>query len=249
MSGTTVLLHNIEGPVNLGSVCRAMANTGFANLRFSGELQGNEGEARKFAVHSREILDSAAHASSLETLTQGLDIVYGFTPRNPWPDGRGLDLDQFLVSWKQSVEEGKQIGLLFGNEARGLKNDELARCHYRVVLPAHADYVSMNLAQAVLVVLWEIRRLGEVGSSEPDPEMATGEEKAALIENIREFLDVLEFLNPQNPEHLWLEILPIFNTRQWTKRELTILHAMFGKSKSRHRAIRKKAGLEQVNNK
>ena len=238
-----MLLHEVEGPVNLGSVCRAMANTGFHRLRFSGCLRKDDPDARKFAVHAAVLLDKARKCDALEELIAGLDMVFGFTPRHPWQDGRDLGLSAFCRYYYRALAQGKRIGLLFGNEARGLTNQHLAHCHFRVTIPAHETYVSMNLAQAVLVVLWELVRGGDRHElpGEVPPEMASAEEKEILLDKIRDYLDVLELLNPQNPEHLWMEIMPIFRARDWTKRELTLLQGIFGKGQSRYLAMKKKA--------
>ncbi len=242
MDATWILLHKVEGPINLGSVCRAMANTGFRHLRFTGALESDDFEARKFALHARDLLADGEKHQDFKSLVSGMDVLFGFSPRSPWTDGRDLAIDDFHDHYAKARARGEKVGLLFGNEARGLENMHLAHCQFRVRLPTRREYVSMNLAQAVMVVLWELHR-GQGAGPKRDvllPEWASPEEKQALLNNIHGFLDVLEFLDPQNPEHLWMEILPIFNSRDWTKRELTILQAIFGKSSSRHRALKKK---------
>jgi len=237
-----VLLHRVEGPVNLGMICRAMANTGFRRLRFTGPLHRANGEARKFAVHAKPILDAAARAADLSELTRGLDSVFGFTPRQPWQDGRCLGLDEFHDRFDDQLAAGKTVGLLFGNEAHGLSNEDLTVCRYRVSLPAHAEYESLNLAQAAMVVLWELHRRRDASAEPPAaaaPELASPEEKETLIRKTRAFLDAFGALNPQNPELVWREIEIMFKARDWTERELTLLHAMFHKARSRYLALKR----------
>ena len=53
---THVLLHEVEGPINLGAICRAMANTGFSKLRYCGRLDGKASATARFAVHASNIL-------------------------------------------------------------------------------------------------------------------------------------------------------------------------------------------------
>ena len=246
-----VLLHQVEGPINLGAICRMMANTGFGELRFTGPLTRDEEMARRFAVHAVDLLEGAKPCRDFATLIGGIDCLFGFSPRTPWSDGRNINLDQFHTELEKAKSLGKRIGLLFGNEARGLENAHLAQCHHRVTLPTSQQYRSMNLAQAVTVVLWELARRGNTAQRvDPIQEtpMARAEEIDSLIQNLRQFLDTIEFLDPQNPDHLWLEIMPMFKTRDWTRRELTLLHAIFGKGRSRYlaslRRARAKAGLE-----
>ena len=275
---TTVLLHQVEGPINLGSVCRAMANTGFSRLAYTGDLARDDFQARRFALHATDLLEQARHAGAFQELVSGTDVLFGFSPRQPWPDGRNLNLDQFQTRYREAQEEGRSIGLLFGNEAHGLANQHLAHCSYRVALPTHEDYPSLNLSHAVMVVLWECHRHArkdrpmpaapkpaapmpavpmpaapKPAAPEPaapvpaapvpaatQPERAEAVEKEALIQNLREYLGEIDFLNPQNPDHLWMEILPIFKVRDWTKREITLLLAIFGKGMSRYKALKKR---------
>jgi len=241
---TAVLLYGIEGPINLGSICRAMANTGFRTLRFHGELKGTEKEVRNFAVHAKDILRASERCEDLDDLLTGREVIFGFTPRNPWEDGKGLDMDGFHEIFARALAEERQIGLLFGNEKRGLENAQLARCTYRVALPTSESYASMNLAQAVLVALWELRRRHDATHSQvgqAPPEWVDPEAKTVLMANIREFLDEIAFFNPQNPDLIWNEIQAMLGGRDWRPRELELLHAIFGKAHSRYRWARREA--------
>ena len=239
-----VLLHRIEGPVNLGAVCRAMANTGFANLRFTGPLDAQSEDARKFAVHALPLLESGGKCRDFAELIRGLDLIVGFTPRSPWADGRDLDLPRARARVDTALAEGKKVGLLFGNEAEGLTNRDLALCDVRVALPAHADYVSMNLSQAVLIALWELTRAhAEPIADHPVvPDLADPLEKEALLYKVRLFLDRMEFLDPQHPDRLWREVAPIFKTRDWSRREMQLLLAIFSKGARRYEALQRKLG-------
>ncbi len=243
LPATLVLLHQVEGPVNLGAVCRAMANTGFRALRFSGDLAQDELEARRYALHAGDLLAQADKCESLAAMIADLDCVFGFTPRDPWPDGRGLTLDGFHAHYRQAQSLGKRIGLLFGNERRGLENEHLVHCHYRVALPTHGDYVSMNLAQAVLVVLWELARHDRtLPARAAEPTWADPQAKRQLLANLRAFMESMAFLDPQNPELLWGEYHQLFNSRDWTERELNLLNGLFGKGRSRYQALARKHG-------
>lgn len=253
---TVVLLYEVEGPFNLGAVCRAMANTGFLDLRYSGRLAGNESGAYRFAVHAGQILSNAQKHDNLDGLIADRDVVYGFSPRNPWDDGNGLDLDGFLSHYKQEASAGRRIGLLFGNEKRGLENAQLARCTRRVALPTSKVYVSMNLAQAALVVLWELHRNFGIAPAEErveqapvapveatvSPQDAAGAEQVGvMLDNLHRFMETIHFLNPQNPQHVWEEFQTLFQSRRWRERELTLLNALFGKARARYLAEVKKS--------
>jgi len=117
-----------------------------------------------------------------------------------------------------------------------------------VGLPTHSGYASMNLSQAVLVVLWEIARevKGQLPAmAQADPDLVGPEARQLLLLKLRQFLEAMEFLNPQNPEALWAEVAPIFNNRDWNTRETNLLQAIFGKGRSRYLALQKKPQSEE----
>lgn len=238
-----VLLQRIEGPINLGFICRAMANTGFDQLRFSGPLQGDEDEARRFAVHARPLLEQAQQCQNVSQLTGDLTRVYGFSPRAPWADGRNLDMDGFVAQARRDCAAGHRLGLLFGNEAHGLDNDALAVCDYRVCLPAVADYVSMNLAQAIMVTLWELMRSAAAPTAAAEQARVawiSAEEKARLAERCLEFAAAMGFTGSQQPHGIEQEYRGLFHRHDWTEREMQLLLGLFAKGRTRYEALQKK---------
>jgi len=236
-----VLLHQVEGPINLGAIARAMANTGFSKLRWTGPVPADHPQALKFAVHATPLLAEGHKAGSFVELTEHMDVLFGFSPRQPWPDGRNLDLAGFHNQLELAITSGKRVGLLFGNEAHGLDNAALSKCEGRVALPSDEAYTSLNLSQAVLLALWEVRRHWTSRPVlESGPETIDAEAKQVLIRNLRQFATAMGFLNPQNPDHIWQELLPIFKCREWTQREAQILNGLFAKGTSRYKALERK---------
>ncbi|PLX71196.1 MAG: hypothetical protein C0602_02105 [Denitrovibrio sp.] len=61
MDDVKVLLSRLEGPVNLGFIARAMANTNFSKLSYSGDVEKDHEEALKYAVHAQNILQNSTH--------------------------------------------------------------------------------------------------------------------------------------------------------------------------------------------
>jgi tRNA/rRNA methyltransferase len=105
------------------------------------------------------------------------------------------------------------VALVFGGEKRGLSDDELALCHDVTVIPTDPLQPSMNLSQAVAVMLYLCAR----AFADPKPPAAAGTEKAneaaakvatlrALEERLGKVLLRAEFLNPQAPEHVLSEL-------------------------------------------
>lgn len=227
----SVLLSQTEGGMNLGMICRSMANTGFKSLRFTGELQKDDKDARMLAVHASSILDNAHKCDDFTELCSGSDIIIGLSPRDPWGDGNILEFSELASKVKEIVLTNRKVGILFGNERTGLTNDELSVCKYRVALPANPDYVSLNLAQAAMVVLWELHvNFGDAVLPYENLKcsLADGQIVRQFTGKLRDLLLSCGYLHPENPEKRWREISLIFESRDWTDREATLMLSIFG---------------------
>lgn len=151
------LFVNPHYPENLGAACRAMKTMGFlrAGIVRPGRLATPDHPmARKMAVKSLDVLDGAEIYDNLDEAIVGCDVVIGSTAR------RGVSgvysparLAPHVLEW---TERGRQIAFLFGNEKSGLTSDELQRCDTNFRIPMVADQPSLNLAQAVQVVAYQL---------------------------------------------------------------------------------------------
>ncbi len=152
-----VLLVSPHYPENVGAACRAMKTMGFSRFGLvrPGRLATPKHPmAQKMAVKSWDVLDQAEIYENFDEAIVGTDIVIGTTAR------RGVSgvlsparLAQQLLPL---AEQKKQMVLVFGNEKSGLTSDELKRCDYLVRVPIASDQPSLNLAQAVQVICYEL---------------------------------------------------------------------------------------------
>ena len=152
-----ILLVAPHYPENVGATCRAMKTMGFSRFGLvrPGRLALPEHPmARKMAVKSWDVLDQAEIYENVDEAIVGAECVVGTTARrgvsgvlSPARAAREL---VFLA------EQKKQLVILFGNEKSGLTSDELKLCDRIIRIPIAADQPSLNLAQAVQVLCYEL---------------------------------------------------------------------------------------------
>lgn len=238
MKDIRILLSNPEGAVNLGFVARAMANTGFTSLSLTGKLNPLHPTALKYALAAENILQSAEKCVDFEKLVSQADKVIGISMRTPQTEHANIPLSSLKEYIGGLREKGLSAGLLFGNEKAGLSNAQLSRCSVFVSLDTSDTFPSMNLAQAVLVVLWELKDI----KPQTYEQVGYADRKLqnALLEKISLFLNTFGCLNPQNPEKISDELRQSIESKMLTEREVSVTLAILGKAIAEHTRIIKR---------
>lgn len=150
-----VILVSPENPDNIGAVARAIKNMGFSQLRLVDPPGGWRTKARKMAVAAEDILKKGKTYASLRDAVQDLGVVIGTTRRLGGHRGAFLSFDQTVLKIR-GYSQRQNIGIVFGRESKGLANEDSALCDHLVTIPTGASYPSLNLAQAVMVMLFAL---------------------------------------------------------------------------------------------
>lgn len=169
---------------NLGMVARAMANMGLHELVLVGDAPAIGGTARGFGVGAWHVLDGARRFSTLDQALAPFQVAVGTASTRDRPLR-----DRVLVdarSLAERIDPASRVALVFGPEDHGLSRAELERCQPIVVVPCAPEQPTLNLAQAVLLVAYELRmaRLARASDRPPAPPvpLAEASSRAALGE-------------------------------------------------------------------
>ncbi|MFN3920952.1 MAG: TrmH family RNA methyltransferase, partial [Caldimicrobium sp.] len=114
-----------------------------------------------------------------------------------------------------------KVAILFGNERLGLSNEDLFYCDKVITIPT-TEKASLNLSQAVVIVLYEIFQSGSKIQLKK-PELATQKEINTMFKLIEATLKEIDYIPNQN-SLLWLTNIRRFLTsRELTSREVKII--------------------------
>lgn len=226
-----VVLVEPQGPLNIGSVCRAMMNFGFSDLRIVNPCKAfNNIDAKKMALSALPLLENAMVVDTLEEALRDCHLAFGTTRRF------GKYRQDFLTpqGFGETVAaQGDDIkcALVMGREDHGLYTSELNLCQHFVTIPTDSAYASMNLSHATGIFLYEIS--GALGKTTPlktdSKPLATGEELNSMYTHMRKTLGDIDFLNHQNPDHMLRSFRRIFGRASLDKREVAIIHGLMGR--------------------
>jgi len=185
---------------NVGAAARALKNLGFPRLVLvAPRCDPQDAQARRMAVDAVDVLDAAARFDALDPALDGAGIVIGATALTGKHRRPHYRLDR-LVQLLGPAALANDLALVFGREDRGLTDRELDRCTHLVRLPAVEAYPSFNLAQAVLLVAWELRRAALEAEDPPPADAAGHREREAMYAHLEQALREIGFLKDDPAE-------------------------------------------------
>lgn len=218
-----IVLARPKHPGNVAAACRAMKNMGLTALRIVDPPAGLDDVAvRSMAYGAWDVLDSADCVASVREATSANTLVVGTSGR---PSAGEWTPRRFASEGAERAGSGR-IAVVFGPEPSGLRLDELALCHLNVRIPTDPAHGSLNLAQAVLVVGYEIF-LSSAATlpAEPGPVAPAGQIEAAL-DDLRTGLTGIGYLNPACPDAVLSELRSLVVRARPTPREIALLRGL-----------------------
>jgi tRNA/rRNA methyltransferase len=185
-----IILMQPAGARNVGAIARVMKNMGLSQLWLvAPECDWLGEEARHMAVHAADLLETAQVCESLAVALAGCGVAIATI---------GRTCDRAIANPREGVAQlvktvaasELQGAIIFGREDHGLSNADLDQAQIYVSIPTSTDYQSLNLAQAVGILAYELN-LGLGGAVEP---VATAEAVADLAQVEGYFQDLENLL-------------------------------------------------------
>jgi len=210
-----------RNPENLGAVARVMKNFGLDDWAVAALGTHDFDAARRVAVHAADMLDRPRVVRTLDEAVADCAWVVGTSSRHV-RGKRRLAPGEVAREALARAAQGR-TALVFGDERSGLTNSEVERCHDLSAIATEDAQPSMNLAQAVAVYAWELRRAALEGSARPAraPAGATDAEVARVEDALRTALRGAGFL--AGPErHAVRDLLATLRRARLTRREARI---------------------------
>jgi tRNA/rRNA methyltransferase len=181
MSRIRIVLCRPSHPGNIGAAARAMKTMGLDDLRLVAPQRFPSPEAQWMATHAVDVLQSSQVHPTLDEALHDCIAAFAMSARpREWSpqvlDARGAAA--------RAAELDGDVAFVFGNETAGLTNEEMFACQYLVHIPANPEFSSLNLAQAVQVVAYEIFMLGKPEVHARAEKLATVRDREGLYEHL-----------------------------------------------------------------
>lgn len=220
-----IVLYKPHFPENIGAAARAAKNMGIRHLAVVDPWDCDLTRVLKMATHSAEdiIAEMEVHEDLREALAS-YQYVVGTTARTG-SHRQTVRNPRLIVEDLLSISQNNRVAILFGPEDRGLSNRELMLCDALVTIPT-ADFKSLNLAQAVMVLAYEIFLASSEEPKQFVPRLADKHELEGMYEHLTVTLAKINFINPENPDYWMTNVRRFFSRIGLRAREVKIIRGI-----------------------
>ncbi|MBC7791359.1 MAG: TrmJ/YjtD family RNA methyltransferase [Anaerolineae bacterium] len=229
LGNVVVVLSEPQDAVNIAAVVRAMKNMGIGRLRLVAPRPYDPYRIEGVAHGTEDIVRSIQHYDSLDAAVADCVRVAGFTARRRAAK-RALSDPRSAANNLLSFASEGPVALVFGREDHGLPNEALDHVHLVVTIPT-TNHASINLAQAVLIALYELHLAAPEASRtlappKKDAPPATSEQYELLFTDAARALEAMDFFRTRNPEHVNRTLRSIVSRAAPDSREIRLLRSM-----------------------
>lgn len=234
-SSIRIVLVGTTHPGNIGSTARAMKTMGLKHLYLVAPKafpdprnSPMDARAHEMAAGADDLVEQAIITPSLPEALRGCHLVMATSARPRHIALPGL-LPAEAATLVMQQQETTHVAIVFGREHAGLTNEELLQCHYHIHIPSNPEYSSLNLAQAVQIIAYELRMKAlspPANVGKPTASPATADAVEQFYDHLSTVLRDIDFLKPSNPKRLVQRLRRLFNRIQLEAVEVNILRGM-----------------------
>ena len=180
------------GPLNIGSSVRAAKVMGLGSLSLIKPHADLDSDARKMSAGAIEELAKVQSYNSVEDAIDDSVLVIGMSARLREHRAAPVWLHDVVPEIVSATDQGKVI-ILFGTERTGLENEELDFSHRMVKIHTSDQFSSINVAQSVMIVAYELRRAMDLPQKENPYTLAETRDIELAVEALATALDKRDF--------------------------------------------------------
>lgn len=241
-----IVLLETSHPGNIGAAARAMKTMGLSQLILVNPKEFPSEQATAMAAGAKDLLENAQIVANLDEALADCQLVIGASARNrsgDWPNLTVKQVGEFILAQPGLVTEkteqtASKIALVFGRENSGLSNAELDKCHYLAQIPVNPEYGSLNLAAAVQIFCYEIRRAklqpglvaedlaAKQANSKLETQLANQQEFEGFFQQLEKTLLEIEFLKLEDNQKMLRKLRQLYKKANLTEAEISILRGI-----------------------
>lgn len=217
---------------NVGATARAMLNMGMRDLWLVDPRLDRYDPVRWMAHGAEQVLQEMHTVETVAEAVADTTVVMATTGRKrrwrSWPIKDPTAAASVLLA----AAPTSPVAVVFGPEDKGLSNEDLSACTHLARIPTDAAQTSLNLAQAVLLMAWEIRRLA-LADQYPRPARArvpaTAEQVDGTVDQLTDILHRVGYFLGRNELQVRTTARQVLTRTALTREEIGFLRGSLRK--------------------
>ncbi|MCE5333106.1 MAG: RNA methyltransferase [Desulfobacteraceae bacterium] len=225
LENIAIVLNSPHYPENIGAAARAVKNMGIPRLVVVNPIDCDLTKILRMATHNAEdvVADMEVY-DSLEDALASFHYVVGTTARMG-SHRQFVRQPRQLAQELIEISQKNRVAVLFGTESRGLSNEDLTYCDALLNIPT-ADFSSINLAQSVMIVTYELYQASSEERKGFVPRLANRGELEGMYKHLKETLTKINFINPENPDYWMMSMRRFFSRVQLRGRDVQLVRGV-----------------------
>ena len=220
-----IILQRPRNPENIGAAARAIRNMGIGQLVVVSPENCDLTRILKMATHvASDVVEEMKVFEDLKDAVAPYQYIVGTTARLGGERQTVFsppEMAKILVP----ISLENRIAILFGPEDRGLTNEDIRLCHALVNIPT-AEFSSLNLAQAVMIICYELFKASLGPGRKKVPRLAERHELEGMYKQLQEILIRVDFIQPDNPDYWMNNMRRFFNRLPLRAKEVRIIRGI-----------------------
>ena len=221
----TIVLHRPRYSENIGAVARAMCNMGMDQLIVVEPKNYDLYNVLKLATHAAaNVIENSKICADLKDALAPFNYVVGTTARLGG-QRRMIHTPSKLAQMLIPISVENRIAILFGPEDRGLSNEDIRLCHELVNIPT-AEFSSVNIAQAVMIICYEIFSALREEDAKHTPRLANRHELDGMYDQLKDTLVKISYINAENPDYWMNKLRHFFSRMKLQAKEVSMIRGI-----------------------
>lgn len=235
LDNVVVVLVEPQDDINIGNTIRACKNFGITRIRLVSPASADPERIGISAPKAGDVIARIERFDSVDDALADCTFVAAMTARARRANWTVVEPRSAAMDVVSAADTGL-AAIVFGREDSGLPNDVLDRCHVIVTVPTNPNYSSLNLGQAVLLLVWEIfreaqrvqiERSRDASLNKDNRELAVMARLEPMFSQAERALSAIEFFKTGSSAHIMRTVRAVFLRAGLDNREAALWHGVF----------------------
>lgn len=228
LNNIQIVLCDTSHQGNIGATARAMKTMGIINLTLVNPLSPPDDHAIALSCNAADVLTNAKIVDTLDAALTDTTIAIAMTSRRREFTHQLATPKEIIPEIFNRVNNQEKIAVVFGAERNGLTINQLEKCNRRVTIPGNPDYFSLNLAQAVQIMCYEIysNYNNSLEPFEQEVDTASFADNQKLLEHFDQVLDDANYYTGKNSQRVIRRLQSILHKANLERADIDMLHGI-----------------------